>query len=190
MISPKYPLIFTLIAIASLSALAQTDLHSKHSPHSEPPSHHSQPYTELVKREIKALSAQDVQGFIEGQGMSLALAAELNGYPGPQHTLEFAQQLTLSEKQIQATQDLLLAHKAEVSMLGKQLVEQEKKLDAFFASKTMSAELIDEWTAVVAKTHAAIRASHLKTHLLQTSLLTLNQISQYQVLRGYVSKAH
>lgn len=35
-----------------------------------------------------------------GKGMALALPAELNGYPGPSHSLERADQLKLSPEQI------------------------------------------------------------------------------------------
>ena len=42
------------------------------------------------QREIKALSGQDIQAYENGQGHGFAKAAELNGYPGPMHTLELA----------------------------------------------------------------------------------------------------
>src|SRR5262245_14563335 len=57
------------------------------------------PYAGFEKRTIKALSDQQINDLRAGLGLSLALAAELNGYPGPRHTLEFAKELTLSEEQ-------------------------------------------------------------------------------------------
>jgi hypothetical protein len=51
------------------------------------------PYAGMQTRPIKALSAQQIDDLKAGRGMGLALAAELNGYPGPSHVLE------LSEKQ-------------------------------------------------------------------------------------------
>jgi len=44
-----------------------------------------QPYTGLEARSIKALSEQQIADLRAARGMSLALAAELNGYPGPIH---------------------------------------------------------------------------------------------------------
>jgi hypothetical protein len=44
-------------------------------------------------RPIKALSAEQIADLKAGQGLSLALAAELNGYPGPRHVLELGKQL-------------------------------------------------------------------------------------------------
>jgi hypothetical protein len=41
------------------------------------------PYSGMQTRPIKALSEQQVGDLRAGRGMGLALAAELNGYPGP-----------------------------------------------------------------------------------------------------------
>jgi hypothetical protein len=43
----------------------------------------AQPYSGMQTRPIKALSDQQVADLKAGRGMGLALAAELNGYPGP-----------------------------------------------------------------------------------------------------------
>ena len=50
-------------------------------------------------REVKALSAEQMTALAAGRGMGSALAAELNGYPGPLHVLELADPLGLSEGQ-------------------------------------------------------------------------------------------
>src|SRR5262247_2210822 len=68
-----------------------------------------QPYAGLETRTIKALSDQQIADLRAGRGMSLALAAELNGFPGPAHVLELAEQLALSEQQRSKVQDLFAA---------------------------------------------------------------------------------
>jgi hypothetical protein len=50
--------------------------------------------------------------------MSLALAAELNGYPGPRHVLELGEQLGLTEQQRAGVQRLFDDMTAEVLPLG------------------------------------------------------------------------
>lgn len=40
------------------------------------------PYTGATQREIKTLSAEQIAGYLSGDGMALALPAELNDYPG------------------------------------------------------------------------------------------------------------
>ena len=58
-----------------------------------------QPYAGLQARPVKALSDQQIADLKAGRGMGLALAAELNGYPGPMHVLELATPLGLSDDQ-------------------------------------------------------------------------------------------
>ena len=50
----------------------------------------SSPYGGFAERPMKALSAEQIADLRAGRGMGLALAAELNGFPGPVHALELA----------------------------------------------------------------------------------------------------
>jgi hypothetical protein len=61
--------------------------------------HAQTPYAGMQGRSIKALSDQQIADLNTGRGMGLALAAELNGYPGPSHVLELADKLELSAEQ-------------------------------------------------------------------------------------------
>jgi hypothetical protein len=72
----------------------------------------------------------------DGRGMGLALAAELNGYPGPSHVLELADKLERSPDQRASIQRLFDAMKAGAVLLGSKLIEQETDLDKQFASRT------------------------------------------------------
>jgi hypothetical protein len=51
--------------------------------------HQQSPYADLKGREIKALSPEELAQYEAGEGMGLALAAELNRYPGPRHVLDW-----------------------------------------------------------------------------------------------------
>jgi hypothetical protein len=64
------------------------------------------PYAGMQSRQIKALSDQQIADLRAGRGMGLALAAELNGYPGPSHVLELADQLGLSPEQRSKVQEI------------------------------------------------------------------------------------
>ena len=57
------------------------------------------PYAGQEARTIKALSDDDIAALRKGEGMGMAKAAELNGYPGPVHVLALAAQLGLTETQ-------------------------------------------------------------------------------------------
>ena len=143
------------------------------------------PYAGQQLREIKALSAQEQQDWLEGKGLGLAKAAELNGYPGPMHVLENATALSLSAGQRDATEQLMAAHKTDVKALGKQLIEAEQALDEAFRRGAPSDAQVSRLTLEVGTLQARIRAAHLQTHLAQTALLQPEQVALYQRLRGY-----
>src|ERR1700704_3559207 len=87
------------------------------------------PYAGMQTRSIKALSDQQIADLEAGRGMGLALAAELNGYPGPSHVLELADKLGLSADQRAGVQRQFDSMKAEAVPLGSRLIEQESDLD-------------------------------------------------------------
>jgi Spy/CpxP family protein refolding chaperone len=145
----------------------------------------AQPYAGLQSRPIKALSEQEIADLRAGRGMGLALAAELNGYPGPLHVLEHADALALTAEQRRRTQELFDAMKAEAVPLGERLIAEERDLDQAFAHRTMTGEALTRLTAAIGATQAALRATHLKYHLVQTEILTPQQRERYAVLRGY-----
>lgn len=145
----------------------------------------AQSYAGQQSREIKALSAQEQQDWLEGKGSGLAKAAELNGYPGPMHVLEHAQALSLSAPQREATTQLMDAHKAEVKALGRRLVDAEQALDQAFRHGRPSEAEVSRLTQEAGTLQARIRAAHLQTHLAQAALLQPEQVALYQQLRGY-----
>ena len=166
-----------LLALAATTAVAQHHGHGA----AQAPS----PYAGETSRTIKALSAEEQRAWTEGQGMGLARAAELNGYPGPMHVLELAAPLRLTAQQAEATRALMDRHKAEVRQLGTQLVELEGRLDVAFRERRATDAEVDWLTAEVAQLQGRIRAAHLRTHLAQAALLTSEQVTQCGVLRGY-----
>src|SRR5437588_12487673 len=94
------------------------------------------PYAGMQTRSIKSLSEQQVADLSAGRGMGLALAAELNGYPGPSHVLELADKLDLTADQRMRVRMLFESMKQEALPLGAKLIEQEVELNAQFANRT------------------------------------------------------
>lgn len=172
----------TCLLLAGGAAVAQ---HGMHGGHAGSHTHPASPYAGEQARDIKALSPQEQQGWTNGQGMGLARAAELNGYPGPMHVLELADRLQLSDSQAAATRTLRAQHLAEVRSLGTQLVDAERQLDTLFRDKRATADDVQRHTEAIALLQARIRASHLQAHLQQTALLEPAQVERYNVLRGY-----
>lgn len=144
-----------------------------------------QPYAGLETREIKALSAEQLAELRDGRGMGLALAAELNGYPGPAHVLELAGPLGLSPAQRDAVTRLVETMKAEAKATGEKLIAAEAALDRQFATKSITETSLREGVQAIAAEQAALRAGHLKYHLATVAVLSPEQVAHYDVLRGY-----
>lgn len=148
--------------------------------------HHARsPYAGLQAREIKALDAKTVDDLRAGRGMGLALAAELNGYPGPMHVLELADRLRLSPDQRAKVQQLFERMKAEAVPLGHKLLDEERSLDRHFAERTITRDLLAALTRSIGETTGALRQAHLSYHLATLEALTPEQVRQYAVERGY-----
>ena len=143
------------------------------------------PYAGLQLRTVKALSPEQISDLSAGRGMGLALAAELNGYPGPAHVLELSDKLELSADQRGQIQALFDSMKAEAQPLGEKLIEQESNLDGLFASRSITRESLRVSTTAIAGTQAALRETHLKYHLSTAAVLSREQVRRYAELRGY-----
>jgi Spy/CpxP family protein refolding chaperone len=167
----KTLLALLVLATAGEQAIAQT-----------PP---AQPYAGLQTRHIKALSPEQIGQLRAGEGMGLALAAELNGYPGPRHVLDLASQLSLTADQRAQVQQLFDAMKAEAVPLGQKLIAAERDLNTAFADRTITVERLAAATASIGGLQGQLRDTHLKYHLATAALLTPDQIHRYSGLRGY-----
>src|SRR5690606_15449082 len=105
---------------------------------------HRSPYAGMEPRPLKSLSDREIADLRAGRGMGLALAAELNGYPGPAHVLELADALGLTSDQLAHARALHEAMLAEARPLGEELVRHEARLEALFASGTIDSATLAE----------------------------------------------
>jgi Spy/CpxP family protein refolding chaperone len=146
---------------------------------------HGHSYSGDQDRDIKSLSAQEIQQYASGAGMGFARPAELNSFPGPMHVLELADKLALSSEQRQATRALMDAHKAEARAIGARLVEAERAVDGLFRAGHVDPAALDKAVRQSAALQGEYRLSHLETHRRMRGLLTPEQVAQYDALRGY-----
>jgi len=148
----------------------------------------AQPYSGMQGRPIKALPDQQVVDLRAGRGMGLALAAELNGYPGPTHLVELSDQLGLTSEQLSSLKGMFDAMKAETIQIGENLVAQEDKLDRLFAENLISEQQLKAATENIGEAQARLRNAHLRYHLQARAILQPSQIRRYAELRGYGAK--
>lgn len=147
----------------------------------------SKPYAGQEAREVKALSGEEIRAYLNGEGMGLAKAAELNSYPGPRHVLDLRAQLALSPAQAGETQRAFEKMRREATELGARIVGKEQELNALFAGNRIDESKLDKLTGEIALLQGSLRAAHLRAHLEVKRILTAAQVKKYDQLRGYQS---
>ncbi len=145
----------------------------------------AQPYAPLAGRGIKALSEEQAADLLAGRGMALALAAELNGYPGPMHVLEHADALGLTPQQRARAEELRAAMLSEARPLGARIVALEEELDTLFARGEADTGRLAAVTAALGATNGRVREVHLAAHIGMREALSPAQLATYDRLRGY-----
>jgi Spy/CpxP family protein refolding chaperone len=162
--------VFTILTMLAMSSAAQHD-HSS--------------YASQETRAIKALSAEDMQTLLSGQGMGLAKAAELNRYPGPRHVLDLATHLQLSETQRAETQQIYDRMHREAVRLGALVVDKERELDRLFATAAIDLQALQHLIKQIGQLQGNLRLAHLQAHVEMQRVLSPEQIDTYDTLRGY-----
>lgn len=97
----------------------------RHTPGGDSTANVRSPYAVLRGTAATGLLPEEVEGLVSGKGMALALAAEVNGYPGPRHVLDATEsgQLALQPDQ-RATIERLHARMLEESQAKGQEILQ------------------------------------------------------------------
>ena len=163
---------FTLGAAGPL--VAQTHSHD-----------HASPYAGFTDREIKALSAEETEGLLNGDGLGMALPAELNRYPGPRHVLEMGAMLGLSSDQESAIRSIFDEMQEQARSLGQEIVDLERDLDRSFAEGAITESRLEQLLETIALSRARLRVAHLRAHLRLLPVLTESQREHYEQARGY-----
>ncbi len=143
------------------------------------------PYAGMQNRAIKSLSEDDIKELRRGGGWGLALAAELNGMPGPAHLLELKDQIPLTADQVSKTQALFDDMRKAAIPAGEQLVAAEAALEAAFARGGVDDAALRRLLAQAESARAQLRFIHLSQHLKTVQYLKPEQIKRYDILRGY-----
>ena len=143
------------------------------------------PYAGFESREIKSLSAQDIEELRRGGGWGLALPAELNGRPGPAHLVELHEELDLSTEQVEAISKIYEEMRVAAIAAGERFIAAEAALSKAFAASDLTEEALRDLLSETAEARAALRYIHLSRHLSTPGLLSEAQIQRYNVLRGY-----
>ena len=142
-------------------------------------------YRELLDAEIRGIDPAKIEGYLKGEGLGMALPAELNSYPGPRHVLDLADDLELSETQTEQMQVLFAEMQPQAIELGKQILAEEAELEQAFRDKTIDEDFLLQQLTNVSELEAQLRYVHLRTHLTTVEILSPHQVTLYDSLRGY-----
>ena len=145
-------------------------------------------YSGDKNREIKALSAEEIEQYRSGAGMGYAKSAVLNHFPGPMDVLELGDKLRLTDEQRAATRRLMDEHKREARAIGAKLVDAEHAIERLFHSGNVDPAALARAVREAAALEGEYRLSHLETHRRMRALLTDEQVKRYDELRGYSAR--
>ena len=142
-------------------------------------------YGDLLDTEIRGIDPKTIEGYLNGDGLGLALPAELNGYPGPRHILDLAEELALTSAQQTQVQDLFDQMKPQAMALGEKILAAEGDLEQAFREQTIQETNLSTQLMTLGDLQSQLRFVHLRTHLATIDILSQHQIVQYNALRGY-----
>lgn len=132
---------------------------------------------------VSALSPEDIAALKQGRGMGFALAAELNGWPGPAHVLELDAELRLSGDQKARVKAIFEAMKKKAIAGGTVYIAAEERLADAFRSGAAQAVTLARLVRQAEEARADLRLVHLIAHLETAQLLSADQRRRYQELR-------
>lgn len=182
----RRPLLLLLVASLGLAGCVAPE--ASHEAHADPESGSS--YAPLLDSPIRGLTREQIEAYQNGEGASMALPAELNGYPGPAHVLDLAEPLGLTPEQRAAMERLRGGMGDEAIPRGLELLALHKALDDGFRNGTLDEDDLARLLRDIGEKDAALRLIHLRTHVEAASLLTTHQRALYVELRGYGNADH
>ncbi len=133
---------------------------------------------------VKSLTERDMRELRDGRGMGAGRVAELNGYPGPRHVLELANELELSDEQIEQTQLAFAEMRSSAVATGAEIIEAERSLDEQFAAQNVDPASVQTALTQIGVMRARLRYVHIEAHMKMREILTDEQIEAYGLLRG------
>ena len=143
------------------------------------------PWAGEQTREIKSLTVRELTGIPKGHGVGMALPAELNSYPGPRHVLDLSEELNLIPEQKEQIESFYQEMSRQAIPLGQQFIEIERKIDEKFVDKSITSEELSQLLKNSSEIKWQLRNIHLQAHLKTSDVLSSEQITLYNQLRGY-----
>jgi hypothetical protein len=175
-----------MLLFFSLSLLMAGMASAQHAGHG-PGSNVAGQYAGEETRAIKSLSDEDIAELRQGGGWGLAKTAELNGMPGPAHLLELKDDISLSPEQVETIERVFRDMRQAAIEEGERLISREQALEDAFRDRSVTDESLEILLDAIEESRSHLRYIHLAAHLRTPDILTDDQITRYNTLRGYAA---
>jgi hypothetical protein len=133
---------------------------------------------------IRGLSPNDVSEIRAGAGAGLARAAELNGLPGPRHTLDLADELRLTGDQRTQIHAVIAAMHEEATRLGPTFLRAQERFEDDLRDPAQRDRALRACHPELTELRGELERVHLRAHIAAADLLSADQIATYNRLRG------
>ena len=141
--------------------------------------------TTAANEKIHALSADEIRGLTEGRALRFGQAAEKNQNPAPYFLLKYRTELALFDEQMTPARAIMERERAQAAKLGKELVDDEAKLESMLATPGSREDDVAALTREIARLEGEIRLVHLQADVATKKLINPDQVVQYNAIRGY-----
>jgi hypothetical protein len=147
------------------------------------------PYRQDVQAGLRGLNANEIAELRAGAGMGLARAAELNSYPGPRHVLDAVQagQLQASPDQVTRIRRIFDEMRDAARRIGAEILSEEHRLEGAFQAAAITEPALLARVERIAALQGQLRAVHLRAHVATRAILSSDQVTRYNKLRGYTA---
>jgi Spy/CpxP family protein refolding chaperone len=130
----------------------------------------------------------DSAGLRNGEGMGMAMYADMNGYPGPKHILDLKDKLGLTKDQQKKVEDAVKLVKISATTKGDEIIVAEQELFSLFKSGKVNEKTLRLKLENIGKLRGELRYIHLQAHVRMKQILSAGQIQQYYESRSSESK--
>ena len=134
-----------------------------------------------------SMTAQEMQGYLSGEGMALVLPALTFGYPDPRRVLEFEMELGLTSEQKGKLQGISKYLSTQARYFGKKFVAEELLLDDFFRTAQTDLPGLSNQLEKIGNLEWNLRLVHLGSYVRTVKILTPEQLEKYRKLASRVS---
>lgn len=135
---------------------------------------------------LSQLSDAQARAYLAGHEYGLGRSAAVHHFPSPVTVLTLTPQLVLFQDQSDPVKAIVERTRAKVVELGRQLVDQETKIDHALEAEEPDQAALEVMIRESARLQGELRLAHIKAHVDTKKLLRPDQLTRYGAMSGHV----